>query len=378
MTSSPRHGWGAVVAAVVATVALAACSDGGGAASTSASTSKSSGAASTSTTSASRRVRLIAPGGLLALLRRERSRRRDEGATSTTTTAPATTTTTRPAGPFPVATTEMTFVDHARGSPARGSTPAQPSRTLVTTIYYPASGAPTSATPAPPPATGAFPLIVFAHGYAIDAAAYAPLLHDLAVGGYVVAAPDFPGTSTAYPGGANRADTLQQPADLSFVITSMLATSVAPGLLHDTIDPNEVGDSGQSDGGVTAAASAFNTCCIDPRIKAATILTGGAFGFDGQWFPPGTPPVMFVHAVDDEINPYGASTSMFAQAQSPKYLLTVEDGSHLEVYVDPPWEPEIAQAMIAFYDLHLKHDLSAEARLQAEGNQPGMLTLQSG
>ena len=41
----------------------------------------------------------------------------------------------------------------------------------------------------------------------------------------------------------------------------------------------------------------------DARIKAATILTGGAFGFDGQWFPPGTPPVTFAHAVADELNP---------------------------------------------------------------------------
>jgi predicted dienelactone hydrolase len=272
----------------------------------------------------------------------------------------------------------MTFVDTSRTSPARGGAPAQSSRTLVTTIYYPSSAAPTAEAPAQPPAAGRFPLIVFAHGYATTASAYAPLLQGLATGGYVVAAPDFPGTSTTNAGAANRADTLEQPADLSFVITSMLAASSSPGLLHGTIDPSEVGESGHSDGGVTAAATAYNTCCIDARIKAATILTGGAFGFDGQWFPAGTPPVMFVHAVADEINPYSASTSMFAQAQSPKYLLTVEDGSHFEVFVDPPWAPEIVEAMVAFYDLYLKHDASAEARLHTVGNQPGLLSLQQG
>ena len=183
---------------------------------------------------------------------------------------------------------------------------------------------------------------MFAHGYAIDAAAYAPLLEDLAAGGFVVAAPDFPGTSTAYPGGAIRSDSLEQPADISFVITSMINLSAAPGPLFNAVDPAAVGDSGQSDGGVTAAAAAYNTCCIDPRIKASSILTGGAFGFDGQWFPPGTPPVLFVHATADEVNPYGASTSMFAQAQSPKYLFTIDGGSHLEVYVDPPWEEHVA------------------------------------
>ena len=138
-----------------------------------------------------------------------------------------------------------------------------------------------------------------------------------------------------------------------------------------------MGDPGQSDGGVTAAAAAYNTCCIDTRIKASSILTGAAFGFDGEWFPPGTPPVLFVHATADEVNPYSASTSMFAQAQSPKYLLTIDGGSHLEVYVDPPWEEHVAATMVAFFDLSLKGDRSAAERLTTEGNQPGY-SLQAG
>jgi predicted dienelactone hydrolase len=294
-------------------------------------------------------------------------RDREASAAGSTTTVPAPTTTTRPPTPYPVAQLQQTFVDPTRSSPARNGHAAASSRTIVTTVYFPAS--PTS--PTPPPVSQAFPLVVFAHGYAIDAAAYAPLLEDLASGGYVVAAPDFPGTSTAYPGGAIRSDALQQPGDISFVITSMINLSSAPGPLFGVVDPAAVGDSGQSDGGVTAAAAAYNTCCIDPRIKASAILTGGAFGFEGQWFPPGTPPVMFVHATADEVNPYGASTSMFAQAQSPKYLFTIDGGSHLEVYVDAPWEEHVARAMVAFFDLYLKGDLLAAERLATEGNQPG-------
>jgi alpha-beta hydrolase superfamily lysophospholipase len=351
---------GLVTGALVLAVVAAGCSRGGS-------------DNSTAATAPSGRRRLVAPDGLRGILDRERNEARNAPTTSSSTT-----TTTLPSAPFPLAHTTMSFVDPSRGTPARGGAPAASSRTLVTTVYYPASTPPTADAPTPNAAAGRYPLIVFAHGYEIAAAAYAPLLRDLAVGGFVVAAPDFPGTSSAHPGGANRADTLQQPADLSFVITSMLGVSAGPGPLHDAIDPDAIGDSGHSDGGVTALAAAYNTCCIDPRIKAATILTGGAFGFEGDWFPPGTPPVMFVHATADEINPYGASTSMFEQAQSPKYLLTVEGGSHLEVFVDPPWEPQIAQAMTAFYDLHLKHDASAEARLQAVGNQPGLLSLQTG
>jgi len=341
-----------------------------------------SSSTTTSTTGAPRKFPLIAPGGLRPILKRERRAARHAAGTTTTTsppttTAPTTTTIPGTATPYPVAEAHRTFVDHSRGTPARGHTGASSSREIATTIYYPSSAPPTAENPRPNPAVGPFPLIVFAHGYAIDAAAYAPLLRDLAEGGFVVAAPDFPGTSTAYPGAAIRSDSLQQPGDISFVITSVLEISAAPGVLHNVVNPDAVGDSGQSDGGVTAAAAAYNTCCIDPRIKASTILTGGAFGFDGQWFPPGTPPVMFVHATADEVNPYGASTSMFSQAQSPKYLMTIEGGSHLEVYVDPPWMPHVAAAMIAFFDLYLKGDPAAAARLEGAGNQPGY-TLQAG
>jgi alpha-beta hydrolase superfamily lysophospholipase len=311
--------------------------------------------------------RLIAPEGLASILARERrARRRDES--STTSTSTTTTTTLAPAtAPFTVGTLSQTFVDPTRATPARGGSPQAAGRTLVTTIYYP-----TPATaPNSPPVVGPFPLLVFAHGYAIDAAAYAPLLHDLAAGGYVVAAPDFPGTSTTHPSGAVRSDSLEEPADISFVITSMIELSGQPGPLAGLVDPNAIGDAGQSDGGVVAAAAAFNTCCIDPRIKASSILTGGSFGFDGQWFPPGTPPVMFVHATADEVNPYSASTSMFAQARSPKHLFTIDGGSHLEVYVDPPWEDQVAIAMVAFFDLYLKGDPTATDRLAAAGSVPG-------
>jgi predicted dienelactone hydrolase len=221
-------------------------------------------------------------------------------------------------------------------------------------------------------------LVVFAHGFAIDAASYAPLLRGLAMGGFVVAAPDFPGTSTAYPGSAIREDSLEQPSDISFVITSMLQLAAKPGVLQNAIDPVAIGVSGQSDGAVTATATGYNTCCLDPRIRAGAMLTGATFGFPGTWFPPGTPPVMFVHATADEINDYSASVSMFNRAQSPKYLLTIEGGSHLDVYVEPPWGPQVASAMVAFFDQYLKADPAAAGRLRAVGDQPGLMSLQQG
>jgi predicted dienelactone hydrolase len=346
----------AVVLLGIASV-VTACDGGGG-----------SSAASSSTTESGRRVRLIAPDGLRGILRRERRDREEE---TTTTTAPPTTTTTLPVAPFAVAKLTTTFTDHSRGAPARGGSPAQPARAITTTIWYPTTTPPTESAPTPAAAAGQYPLVVFAHGYAIDAASYSSLLHDIAMGGFVVAAPDFPGTSTAYPGGAVREDSLQQPGDISFVSTSMFQLAQQPGPLQHAIVPDVFGVTGQSDGGVTATAAGWNTCCQDPRIKAGVIYTGATFAFDGEWFPPGSPPVMFVHGTADEVNGYGASTSMFERAQSPKYLLSIDGGTHLEPYVDPPWVGQVAAATVAFFDQYLKGDPGAAQRLATVGNQPG-------
>jgi predicted dienelactone hydrolase len=358
---------------VAATVALTvtACSDSGSGAAGS-----TAGSTASSTTEAGRRVRLIAPNGLRGLLDRER---RDRGGSTTTTasTLPPTTTVV-PTAPYPVAQITKTFTDTTRSQPARDGTPEQPARTIHTTIWYPTSMVQTAENPTPQAARpGQYPLVVFAHGFDIDAASYSTLLHDIAMGGYVVAAPDFPGTSTVYAGAPVREDSLNQPFDMSFVISQMMALAQEAGPLQGAIAPGAVGVNGQSDGGVTATAAAWNTCCQDPRIKAGAIYTGATFAFEGEWFPPGSPPIMFVHGTADEINGYGASTSMFERAQSPKYLLSIDGGTHLEPYVDPPWVTQVAAATVAFFDQYLKADPNAAQRLDAIGTQPGY-TLEQG
>lgn len=364
-TRRPRFVAAIVTAAIVALV-LSGCGDGG---------TDTPQSGSTETTTAGREVRLIAPNGLRAVLERERRVRAES--TATTSTLPPTTTTV-PGAPYPVAQTTTTFTDASRSQPARNGAPAQPPRTIRTTIWYPAATAPTAENTTPPTASpGGFPLVVFAHGFDIDAGSYSNLLHDIAMGGYVVAAPDFPGVSTAYPGAPMREDSLNQPADMSFVITSMIALAESPGPLQGAIDPDAVGVNGQSDGGVTAVATGWNTCCQDPRIKAGAIYTGATFAFEGEWFPPGSAPILFVHGTADEVNSYSASTSMFERAQSPKYLLSIDGGTHLEPYVDPPWVTQVAAATVAFFDQYLKLDPSAATRLTTVGTQPGY-TLQQG
>src|SRR5688572_11375183 len=74
------------------------------------------------------------------------------------------------AGSHPVGVVTETFVDRSRPTAANRDCAAIKSRTLPTTVYYPASGTPSSspvtAQPNAVPDTsgGPYPFIVFAHG----------------------------------------------------------------------------------------------------------------------------------------------------------------------------------------------------------------------
>jgi predicted dienelactone hydrolase len=59
---------------------------------------------------------------------------------------------------------------------------------------------------------GPHPLVVFAHGFALSPGTYGRLLDAWAVAGYVVAAPIFPLTNSAAPGGPNESDLINHPA----------------------------------------------------------------------------------------------------------------------------------------------------------------------
>jgi hypothetical protein len=89
------------------------------------------------------------------------------------TTPPPTTTGRRPttaaAGPhaYAVGKRTETFVDTTRPTPPNGTFAGAPSRSLLTTIYYPATGRPDAPVTADVPADhvgGPFPLILFSHG----------------------------------------------------------------------------------------------------------------------------------------------------------------------------------------------------------------------
>jgi dienelactone hydrolase len=273
----------------------------------------------------------------------------------------------------------VAYTDHSRLIyPPRGR--PRP-RTLVTVILYPAAGAPSLLdVRGAPPARGPFPLVVFAHGFNITPYPYLALLQAWASAGYVVAAPIFPLTSPGASGGPDEADLVNQPGDVSFVISRMLIGDRRPsGILSGLIEPGEIAVSGQSDGGSTALAAAYAAPLRDPRLQAAMIFSGAEIPGVRGYFAAGGPPLLAVQGTADTSNSPYATYRYFALASAPKFLLRLWGAPHLGPYTgEQPYLGVVERASIAFLDRYLKHRRGARARLWAAGDVPGVASLSSG
>ena len=225
-----------------------------------------------------------------------------------------------------------------------------------------------------PVGAGARPLVVFGHGFAVTPAPYSRLLDAWTRAGFVVAAPIFPLGNAHAPGGPNEADLINQPRDMSFVITQL--TRRFPRLVNRA----RIAVAGQSDGGDTALAAAYNSRFRDPRIGAAVILSGaeipGVGGFD---FPPGSPPLLATQGTADTINPPGLTYAFYAATPSPKFLLTLPGAPHLGPYTDQqPQLGVVERVTIAFLDRYLYHQPGALRRMERAAAVPGVAELRRG
>jgi len=227
---------------------------------------------------------------------------------------------------------------------------------LTVTVRYPATGqAPKSAAAG----TGEFPLVIFAPGYRQCSASYNILLHEWASAGYVVAAVNFPRTN-CYVVNPDETDLVNQPADLTFVISQLQRMSSRPGgPLSGMISPTKVAVAGHSDGGDTVAAMAGMSCCRYSGLRAALVLSGAEWpAFGGRWFSGPTAPVLFVQGTADTINPPAASIQLYeADRTGTRYYLQLDGADHLMPYEgDSPPEPIVARVTTAFLDHFLADD----------------------
>jgi dienelactone hydrolase len=266
-------------------------------------------------------------------------------------------------GTSPVGMTTLTFVDTSRPTAANGGCPKLPSRTLPTTVYYPAAagtvGGLAEADAPPDLANGPYPLIVFAHGFSATADTYADLLTHWASAGHVVAAPTFPLSSGSSPCGAIAGDVVNQPEDMSFVITSVLQRGEGDSPLAGLVDKHHIGAAGHSNGGITIYGLVGNTALRDERVSAAAILAGTAQKYPkGKYDLAHLPPVLFVHGTDDDLVPYGAAVAGFNAARGPKGLLSITGGDH-----GSSSSPSVYSATTDFFDGYLRDDAAARGRL---------------
>jgi dienelactone hydrolase len=275
----------------------------------------------------------------------------------------------------------LTFVDPSRMIHLPGGV-LEP-RKLVTLVRYPAQG-PASAVDAtgaaPLRGAGSFPLVIFGHGFAVTPTPYAPLLQAWARAGYVVAAPIFPLENQNAPGGPNESDLVNQPRDMSFVITRMLAASgEEPSFLSGLIDRRSIAVTGQSDGGETALAVAYDHYFVDRRVGAAVILSGaeipGVSGFD---FPSPSPPLLATQGTADTINPPSLTHAFFDIAPAPKFLLTMFGAPHLPPYTgQQPQLGIVERVTIAFLDRYLKGIGAAERQMATAADVAGVSALEA-
>ncbi|WP_101756571.1 CocE/NonD family hydrolase [Oceanicoccus sp. KOV_DT_Chl] len=222
-------------------------------------------------------------------------------------------------GPYSVNYYDETIIDRSRSTQANGDFAGTDSRTLVSTLWYPDRKV-----------EGGFPLIVYSHGFSSNRSDGEYLAQHLTSKGYVVVAADFPLTNASAPGGPLVKDVVNQPADVSFLIDTLLQHNFNPEhALADMIDPERIGLMGLSLGGMTTTLAAYHPTMADSRVDAALSLAGPTDQFTAAFFQQRTPAFLMLAGTADALVPYSSNALPVLQKIPNAQLLTIAEGSHM-------------------------------------------------
>jgi hypothetical protein len=192
----------------------------------------------------------------------------------------------------------------------------------------------------------------------------------------VAAAPTYPHTDRGP--GLDEGDILNHPSELRDVITGLTRTAARPGSrLTGLLNVGEIGIFGHSDGGDVTLAVAANSCCRDPRVKAAAILSGAELSsFGGRHYGESSPTLPVVQGSADTINPPACSAQLYTDAPVRKYSLDLLGAPHPASAVGLGVDVRIVTRVLAeFFAATLKRRRSAIAAVKRAGNVPGRSTL---
>ena len=246
-------------------------------------------------------------------------------------------------------------------------------RPLPVTLWYPAAGAAGGGVErSAPAADGRFPVVLFSHGLSARPEDYQALLTRWAAAGFVVAAPRFPHTSRGTDG--NPLDVLNQPADVSYVLTRVLALGEKAGdPLRGRLDPERVAATGHSAGGVTTIG--LFTAGRDERLDAGIVFAGTALGV-GTAFAGAAAPQLFVHGEADEVVSYAAGKAVYDAVPWPKAMLSLPKGDHGRALLgDGKALGVVADTTVEFLRWTLYGDPAAKKRLPTDAARGGLATL---
>lgn len=221
-------------------------------------------------------------------------------------------------GKFSVSATAVELSDKTRSIDANGDYEGNATRDFKLTIWTP------SVKPATPQ-----PLLVYSHGFMSTGEGGAYLAEYLASYGYTVVAPTYPLTNFSAPGGPNNADVVNQPADVSFIIDTMLARNVdKDDSLYGFIDPTRIAAAGLSLGGMTTTMVSFHPLNADKRIAAAVSIAGPAYMFGPRYFQQASLPFMMVATPQDAMVSYQANAANIKEKYADTVLVTIDGASH--------------------------------------------------
>lgn len=211
---------------------------------------------------------------------------------------------------------DLTFTDTTRPTASNGDFAGADMRTLNTTVWFPCTD------------NEPHPLVVYSHGFMSNRHGGKYMNENLASHGYVVIAADYPLTHGAAPGGANVADVVNQPADVSFLIDSIIALDPQQRPFGGEIDPTRIGVAGISLGGLTATLAAYHPRWHDPRIRAAVSIAGPTNMFTRTFFKSTQLPFLMIAGTIDAIVDYQSNAAHIPQRVADGALLTIAGGAH--------------------------------------------------